>query len=310
MKKILATLLILGLTFGLTLAQDDHSHETGGESGGMGHDEMSHGDTGGEMDHGDMDHSEHSTEETAGEALNVVLAGDSSLTLEPLISADGTLTLGVKVEPPAELSLSVTGPSGEEMGLEATPVMMDAMERGTGGHGEEEHGEEGRSESGGHDMDSMNPDARDVLAFQVGAVEAGVWRFSGTLGNTEVSFPMSIYQASADETDVYLALAPSPALSTRGLSEAFVYAFQEGEAVHSGMMVGREMSGMQHSTDDEQLDLTHNHFNDIYNDAAGFSPMANQAPLSFAMAGTWDVAVTLMGETEETVTFEVDVLDE
>ena len=300
MKKILATLLILGLTFGFTLAQNDHSHETGGESGGMSHDEMGHGE---------MDHSEHSTEEPEGEALNVVLVGESSLTIEPLISADGTLTLGIKVEPPAELTLSVTSPKGEEMRLEATPVMLDETAQETGGHGEED-GEEGHSEGGGHDMDSMNADVRDVLAFQVGAVEEGVWRFNGTLGDAEVSFPLSIYQASNDQTEVYLALAPSPALSTRGLSEAFVYAFQEGEAVHSGMMVEREMSGMQHSTDDEQLDLVHNHFNDVYNDAAGFSPMANQAPLSFAMAGSWNVDVAIMGEVEETVTFNIDVLDE
>ena len=304
MKKILAALLALGLTFSFTLAQDDHAHETGGESGGMSHDEMSHGDTGGEMDH-----SEHGAEEISREALNVVLVGESSLTIEPLISADGTLTLGVKVEPPAELSLSVTGPRGEERALETTPVMMDEITEETGGHGEEGHEEE-YNESGGHNMDNMNADVRDVLTFQIGAVEEGVWRFSGTLGDAEVSFPLSIYQTSIGETDVYLALAPSPALSTRGLSEAFVYAFEGDEAVHSAMALGREMDGMQHSTDDEQLELTHNHFDNVYDDTAGFSPMANLAPLSFAMAGMWNVDVLFMGETEETITFEVEVLDE
>ena len=297
MQKLLTALLALGLVFGLVIAQDDHN--TGGESGGMSHDEMNHEE---------MDHSEHSTEKAEGEALNVVLAGDSSLTLEPLINADGMLTLGIKVEPPAELSLSASSPSGQEMGLEATPVMMDDMKE-TGGHGEEGHGED-HGESGGHDMNSMGADVRDVLTFEIGVVEAGIWRFSGTLGDAEVSFPLSIYQTSTAGTDVYLALAPSPALSTRGLSEAFVYAFEGDEAVHGAMALGREMAGMQHSTDDERLDLVHNHFNNVYDETAGFSPMANLAPLSFAMAGTWNVDVMLMGETEETVTFEVEVLEE
>ena len=288
MQKLLIALLALGLVCGFTFAQDDH--DTGGESGGMSHNEMNHDE---------MDHSDHSAEKPEGEALNVVLVEDSSLTLEPLISADGTLTLGVKVEPPAELSLSVTSPSGEEVGLESTPVMMDEMKE-TGGHGE----------SGAHDMDSMDADVRDVLTFEVGTVEAGVWRFSGTLGDAEVSFPLSIYQTSADGTDIYLALAPSPALSTRGLSEAFVYAFEGDEPIHSGMAVGREMEGMQHSTDDERLDLVHNHFNNVYDETAGFSPMANLAPLSFPMAGAWNVEVMVMGSEMRTFDFAVKVLEE
>ena len=302
MQKLLIALLVLGLVFGFVIAQDDH--DTGGESGGMSHDEMDHG----EMNHGEMNHSEHSTEEAEGEALNVVLVGDSSLTLEPLINADGMLTLGIKVEPPAELSLSVTSPSGQEMGLESTPVMMDDMKE-TGGDGEEGHGEN-HGESGGHEMDSVDADVRDVLTFEVGAVEAGVWRFSGTLGDAEVSFQLSIYQTSADGTDVYLALAPSPALSTRGLSEAFVYAFEGDEAVHSAMALGREMEGMQHSTDNERLDLVHNHFNNVYDETAGFSPMANLAPLSFPMAGAWNVEVMVMGSEMQTFDFAVEVLDE
>lgn len=321
MKKLLIALLALGLVVGLGLAQDDANTQDHSEHS----EEQSKDD---EMDHGD-----HNDMSEMGEALNVVLVSDSSLTLEPLISADGTFTLGVRVEPPAELSLSATSPSGQEMALTAVPVMAMTEDMKEEGHTESESHEEGEHDDGehsdedmtedehgddmaedkenheDHDMESM-ADVRKTLTFNVGAVEEGVWRFGGTLVDAEVAFPLSIYKASTEQTDVYLALAPSPTLSTRGLAEAFVYAFRDGEVVHNGMMMGRSMEGMQHSTDEEQLGLVHNHFNDVYNDTLGYGPMANQSSLGFAMAGTWDIDVMIMGDTEERLNFDVVVLEE
>lgn len=267
--------------------------------------DMDHAD----MDHGSMNHGEHGAGDR-GEALNVVLVGESSLTLEPLISAEGSFTLGIRVEPPAELSLNVTSPSGQEMALEAQPIMAKMDRDGTtdGQDGSDEASSVGMN----HSEHSVTSDlgVSQTLAFEVGAAEAGVYRFSGTLSGAGVSFPISVYTNSANETDVYLVLAPSPALSTRGLAEAFVYAFKNGEPVHSGMTVDRAMAGMEHSTDDEQLDLVHNHFNDVYNDTLGYGPMANQRSLGFAMAGTWDVSVTVMGSDMTRFAFDVEVLDE
>jgi len=328
MKKLLIAFLALGLVVGFGVAQDDakqdhseHSEEHKQEDGEMDHSDSHNEDDQTEMDHedhsdeehGDMDHSDHGDMSEMGQALNVVLVGDSSLTLEPLISIDGTLTLGVKVEPPADLSLKVKSPSGQEMMPDAVPVMAMSMEEShEGEHGEEHDGEGHHSEEaeGEHDMDSMKADIAMTLSFEIGAVEEGVWRFSGTLDGADVSFPLSIYKASTEQTDVYLALAPSPALSTRGLSEAFVYAFRDGEVVHNGMTLNRSMEGMQHSTDDEQLMLTHNHFNDVYNDILGYGPMANNNPLGFSMAGDWDVNLMIMGANEEMLSFDIEVLDE
>ena len=347
MKKLLIAFLALGLVVGFGVAQDDakqdhseHSEEHKQEDGEMDHSDSHNEDDQTEMDHedhsdeehGDMDHSDHGDMSEMGQALNVVLVGDSSLTLEPLISIDGTLTLGVKVEPPADLSLKVKSPSGQEMMPDAVPVMAMGMEESHEGehseegeeHSEDEDHSEGESDhseghhseeaegkhNGEHDMDSMKADITTTLSFEIGAVEEGVWRFSGTLDGADVSFPLSIYKASTEQTDVYLALAPSPALSTRGLSEAFVYAFRDGEVVHNGMTLNRSMEGMQHSTDDEQLMLTHNHFNDVYNDILGYGPMANNNPLGFSMAGDWDVNLMIMGANEEMLSFDIEVLDE
>ena len=313
MKKLLIAFLALGLTLGFGVAQDDAKQDHSEEQTQDG--EMDHDDS-----HGDMDHSEHNEMSGMGQALNIVLVGEASLTLEPLISSDGTLTLGVKVEPPANLALSATSPSGQEVTLSAVPIMaMDLKEEGSKHSEGEEHSEDETEHGEGHDhaesedehdMDSMKANAATTLSFSVGNVEEGVWRFNGTLNGADVSFPMSIYKASTEQTDVYLVLAPSPTLSTRGLAEAFVYAFRNGEVIHNGMMLNRSMAGMQHSTDDEQLTLVHNHFNDVYNDTLGYGPMANQNSLGFAMAGTWDVSITIMGKNEEIVGFDVEVLDD
>ena len=268
--------------------------------------------------HDEMDHSEHTMEDSA-EAHNTVSVEDATLVLEPLISSDGMLTLGIISDASAELRLGVTSPSGDTRALEAVPLMATRDEGHLNGdeHAEEDdhdgemtHGGEDTENHGEGETPSVEAKTSEIFVFSLGAVEEGTWRFSGTLGDADVAFPLSVYRAATETTDVYLALAPSPALRTRALAEAFVYAFRGGEAIHNAIMMTREMAGMQHSTDEDQLALRHNHFNEHYNEILGYAPMANQHPLTFAMAGTWTVEILIMDDPAETLDFEVQVLDD
>ena len=126
-----------------------------------------------------------------------------------------------------------------------------------------------------------------------------------------MGFSLEMVQGTAEgAATFYLVLAPAPSLTNRGLSEAFVFAYQDGAFVHGQYDLRYTMPGMQHATDDETVELEHTHFEDSYG-SLGMEVSTNHAPLSFPMAGNWTLAVALTheGETQQ-ASFDVMVLEE
>ena len=256
------------------------------QTGGAGHDHMPMSGGGHPTQESMHDHAmtggAEESAENAADALNTVAVGDYLMSVDPLVTPEG-VTLGLKLDTgtedaPAEISgldLSVTGPQGEMQALE--PAITS-----------------------------------DTLAtVTLPGFAEGVWRVEGTLNGQEVNFPMSLYQQTTPEgVTVYLALVPAPSLSARGLAEVYAYAFEDGAFVHGDYALQYNMTGMSHATDEAVVTLEHTHFDNTLK-SAGIEGSANHAPLSFAMAGTWNVgvAITHEGETHEAA-FDVTVLDE
>lgn len=290
-RTVLTALL---LAFGSALAQTDH-HQSGTDDQ---HENEQHSEH-------EMNHDMHNMggEQDAEAQVNTVAVGESLLTVVPLLD-DGTLKLALESdmgeEPAAErLELFMTSPTGETRRLEFQTVTPTA-DTSTGG------AETDGTDEQHHEGENVEHGAAIRVVAELPAFEEGIWRVEGTLGEREVAFPLAMYRAERDTTEIYALFAPAPTLSGRGLSEAFVYAFREGEPVHNTVTLRREMAGMQHSADDDVITLRHEYFGNLY-DTSRFEPMANRAPLSFAMVGTWTVDVTV-GEVP--VTLEVEVLGE
>ncbi len=282
LKPRLLRFCLYALTLSLTLS-------AAAQTGGNDHDHTAM--SGGQEEHETHDHDAHDHnddmtggvgEEGATQMLNTVAVGNYLMSIDPLVTPE-SVTLGLTLDTGVEdapvvasgFDLSATDPQGETQALSAT-VVNDTLATVT--------------------LPNFAP---------------GVWRIEGTLSGQAVSFPLALYQQTTPEgTDFYLALAPAPSLSTRGLTEVYAYAFEDGEFVHGAYTLQYAMSGMTHSTDDAVVDLEHTHFDNSLNEA-GIEGSANHAPLSFAMAGAWsvDVAVTHEGDIRQ-ATFDVTVSDE
>ncbi len=228
------------------------------------------------------DHAMTGGAEEATDTLNTVAVGDYLMSVDPLVTLEG-VTLGLKLDTGAEnapldasgFDLSVINPQGEAQALEPT-ITSDTL-----------------------------------ATVTLPSFAEGVWRVEGTLNGQAVNFPVSLYQQTTPEgATVYLALVPAPSLSTRGLAEVYAYAFEDGAFIHGDYALQYNMTGMNHATDEAVVTLEHTHFDGTLK-RAGIEGSANHAPLSFAMAGTWNVsvAVTHEGETHEAA-FDVTVLDE
>ncbi len=291
-RKYLLSFIVLGLfVFGFSFAQHSHdsssdsssqeTHEHDASEDSHSHD-MNSEDMKEEHSHDMSDSSdEHSHNsgmtmmDTEMPAYSVMLA-EQTVTIEPLILADGSLSIGVRLDnmDNGMPQLSVITPSAEVL----SPMML--------------HGA------------SMN-----VMTFPVGIVEAGIYRVSAMLGSDTLELPVGVYMASNDDISAYLVMAPNPSLSSRGESHSFFWAYEGDEPIHGDISLQRSMAGMQHMTDADELMFSHTHFNDAYDDILGTSPMSNELPVSFAMAGMWNVNVSLL-EQSETLAFEVEVLNE
>ena len=155
----------------------------------------------------------------------------------------------------------------------------------------------------------LEGDAAVALSADMGMIEEGMYTISGSLGEKTIDTSLSVYYSKTDlESDVYVILAPSPSLSGMGLTEAFVYAFSEGENIHTMYLVNRKMPGMTHITDEEELELSHNHFDAFRTD--DFEPAGNDAPIGFPMVGDWEFTVSLMSSVPEIASVTVTVLDQ
>ena len=210
---------------------------------------------------------------------NLVPVGENALRLEPMLSVDGTLRIALTAMQGgamlgAPIQGAVTTPSGERIAF-------------------------------------AGDDAVTIVNATV--VEPGSYRIEGELAGEAFATRIATYRGATDlGTDVVAFLAPVPSLGAGASSEVFVYAFGEDGNTHTRVAITRRMSGMQHMTDDEEVVLTHTHFDAVVAAAgvAGFEPMGNQASVSFAMAGEWQLGVLLGSGMTESVVFDVDVAAE
>lgn len=290
-KCLLSFIVLVLFVFGFSFAQ--HSHDSSSDSSSQEthehdapEDSHSHNMSSDDMEeehshdmpHESDDHS-HSSERAmlAFEmpSYSIMLAGQA-VSIEPLIMADGSFSMGVRL---ASMDngmpqLSVTTPSGASF----NPMML--------------HG------------DGMN-----VMTFPVGNVESGIYSVTAMLSDDMVELPVGVYMAESNDISAYLVMAPNPSLTSRGESHSFFWAYEGDEPIHGDISLQRSMAGMQHMTDADELMFKHTHFDDVYDDILGTSPMSNETPVSFAMAGMWDVNVSLVDQSE-TLVFEIEVLNE
>lgn len=297
-KVLLCFTLTFGLLSSLVFAQDSDSHQH--EADGNNHSEDKNADD----EHNEsMDHSDHAmTDMDSSEAaLNTFMLAGQHITLDPLVLPDGSFQIGLRLshdDMDSEMAMDDNKDSkdGEAM-ADHGMTMMPALTVVT---------------PAGETLSPMmvHGSRMDVMTFPIGLAMQGIYRVNMMLADEMLSVPMGVYTASSDITHAFLILAPNPSLSSRGESQSFLYAFQEGEAIHDDLMLRRSMAGMQHMTDAEELAFSHTHFDDIYDDAIGTKPMSNELDISFAMAGSWDVTVMLMGDLAETFEFSVEVLNE
>lgn len=138
----------------------------------------------------------------------------------------------------------------------------------------------------------------------------GIWRLSIAQNDVRVEVPIAVVSAVSDGTEVVAVFAPAPTLAGAGSSEAFVYAHRDLEPVHRALTLQRAMPGMQHASDDEQLPLTHDHFEMLSEIADPGGAMANRSGLDFAMTGTWQITITIEGDPPQVFSLPVVVLEE
>ena len=272
MHKTLSLILVFTLLmFNAGLAQEStHSHSDSHDS----HETHDMQDTHG-ADSDEHAHDTHEHEHTHTTTANSVTVGDMQLMLDPMLSVNGDMALGLRImhnheSMPADYSVTVTTPTGESL--------------------------------------SSNGNASSII-IQLGTFQTGTYQISGSVANTAFQSSISLYQASTDlGTDIVTVLAPSPRLSTSGISQAFIYGFADGENVHKPYSVSYAMPGMTHSSDDVMFDASHYHF-DVYEDI-GFEPAANQTPIGLPMVGEWTMQVTLGGSIPEVAEFSVSMTNE
>jgi hypothetical protein len=210
------------------------------------------------------DHGHHHVPQGA----NIIRLDDMELTLEPLLIADGTL----------KLALTVTDHShhDHDHDKDITVVLPDGSSVAAHVHG-------------------------TLAMVELGTVQVGTYRLAGRLGHDDVATGFTVMQAEGDlGTDVTLVLAPTPDHQTSEV-EAFVYAFEDGEAIHRQVVL-ELAQGSQTAT----YDLSHTHFSDSYI-TDDFEPMAEQATITFPAAGEWLASLTIVGGLPETATFTVTV---
>ncbi|MCA9838937.1 MAG: hypothetical protein KC422_18625 [Trueperaceae bacterium] len=284
-KIFVSALILLGLS--LSFAQDDH------------------------------DHSDHAA--MTGPKANVIELGSTMLELNPILLPDGHFYLGF-IEAAHNMTAMADHDHSDTSDDSATDAASD-------GHASDDHADHDMNDDSDHSMhDAMaedisltitSPSGTEVsleghimsaLSADMGMIEEGSYQISGMLGEAVFETSVAVYRGKTDlDSDIYAIFAPSPSLSTMGMTEAFVYAFAEGESIHAMYLVNRKMAGMTHMTDEEEVELEHNHFEAFRSD--GFEPAGNDIPLNFPMAGDWEFTISIMSSIPETASFTVSVLD-
>lgn len=199
---------------------------------------------------------------------NRIIIGEMALAIEPLLVADGTFKLALTVTEHAhhdhdhDKAVTVTLPDGRSIEAE-----FDG----------------------------------ELALIELGEVQTGTYQLSGTLGHDQLSASFTVLRAEGDlGTEVTAVLAPTPS-AQRDEVEVFIYAFEDGEALHRAMTLV-----LEHGEASASYPLSHTHFSDRYL-SAGFEPIAEQASVRFDAAGAWRMTLTISGPLPETASFEVAV---
>lgn len=215
--------------------------------------------------HGNHESSRHHHEH---HGANIIVVGDMELTLEPLLVADSTF----------KLALTVTDHShyDHDHDKNITVILPDGSSVDANIHS-------------------------SVTIVELDTVQVGTYRLTDTPGHDELHTSFMVMQAEGDlGTDITLVLAPRPDHHTTEV-EAYVYTFEDGEAVHRAVVL--ELAQQSQTA---TYDLSHTHFSESYI-TEGFEPMAEQATVTFPTAGEWLVSLTIVGGLPETATFTVRV---
>ncbi len=223
---------------------------------------------GGALAHGSAHHGHHSHHAHAtAMGANVIDANGVTFLIEPLIDIGGAMKLAVTLERDGEAfvhpgDFAVTTPSGQIV-----------------------HGETNGA----------------VALVELGDFAEGTYHVVGTVGpyQLETTFT-TYYQTTAMGAEMILVLTPSAC--DRHPSEAFVYAFEDGENIHRLFTITLSGAHALH----EPVNLVHTHFREAFN-AEGFQPMANHTSVAFGSAGDWTLEVTIHGGIPDHATFTVHV---
>ncbi len=291
-QKVISFLLVL--LFSLSLAQTEH-------------------------DHSDPD-------AMTGAKANTLELDDLSLEINPMLLPDGSFRLGFIAVHLDTMSDSTTHDHSDASADEHDHSEDEAS--ATDEHASDESNPDAMHDEADHDdmasdmteplnlsittpsgkVVSLEGDVMNALSADLGRAEAGMYEITGTVGMHELQSSVSVYSGKTDlDSDIYVILAPTPSVSGIGLTEAFIYAATNGESIHTKYLVSRKMTGMTHMTDEEVIELEHNHFEAF--STADFEPAGNEAAINFPMAGNWEFTVTLMSSVPETASFTVAVLD-
>lgn len=215
--------------------------------------------------HGSAAHDRHG--HAAGTSANLVHADGVAFLVEPLIALGGAMKLAV--------TMTRDGEAFAHSGRFAVTTPSGAFHEG--------------------ETDGA------VALIELGDVDEGTYHVVGTLGPHHLETSFTTYrQTTAMGAEMILVLAPSAC--DRHPSEAFVYAFEDGENIHRLFTITLAGAHTHH----EPVTLVHTHFREAFN-AESFQPMANHTTVSFGRAGDWTLEVAIHGGMPDHATFTVRV---
>lgn len=172
-----------------------------------------------------------------------------------------------------------------------------------------------QSDKAGYTMSVKHEDTSLATTFDeaglthvdLGMAKHGNYHLTFRDGTNEITVPVSVYQASTLTGKTFTVIfAPSPSLSSQGLSEVFVYNVDNGENQHETISMNYRMQGMQHSSDQLITPLEHEHFEGLKSALSASenaentvleSAMSNRSAVSFSMVGSWQFTIIVDGET-------------
>lgn len=227
----------------------------------------------------DHEHSHHTNHDSSStmQSANKIMLGEQMLRLYPLLSPEGDFQIMVQ----SENAGYTTSASYEGTSL-ATAF-----------------------------------DEAGLTSIDLGKARQGSYNLTFRDATNETTVPVSVYKSLTPSGKAFTTIfAPSPSLSSQGLSEVFIYNVEDGKNGHESISINYSMEGMQHSTDELITTLEHEHFDGLKSalsadaNAANTvleSAMSNRNAISFSMVGDWQFKIMVEGEI---LSFDVAMLDQ